>query len=196
VFGIPAQLERSRSGNGGHVWIFFAEPLPAGLARKLGSYLLTQTMERRHELGLDSYDRLFPSQDTMPKGGFGNLIALPLQKQPRDKNNSIFLDRNFNPYPDQWQFLASLAKVTRESVEMIVEKANREGDIIGVRLSLTDDAAGEDPWTLPPSRKREDKPITDPLPERITIVKGNLTYIPKASLPEAMLNRLTRLAAF
>ena len=80
--GVPAVLERSRSGKGGHVWIFFSEPVAATAARKVGCYLLTKTMERRHQIGLDSYDRFFPNQDTMPKGGFGNLIALPLQKSP------------------------------------------------------------------------------------------------------------------
>ena len=87
---VPAVLERSRSGRGGHVWIFFEAPLPASLARKLGAAILTRTMERRHQLGLDSYDRFFPSQDTMPKGGFGNLIALPLQHLPRSHGNSVF----------------------------------------------------------------------------------------------------------
>lgn len=196
AFEIPAQLERSRSGNGGHVWIFFEEPIPAGLARRLGSYLLTQTMERRHQLGLDSYDRLFPSQDTMPKGGFGNLIALPLQKEPRASGKSVFLDTELNPYPDQWQFLAGVTKAPRELVESIVQKAGQQGDIIGVRLSLTDETAEQDPWTLLPSKKRPDAPITDPLPARVRVVRGNLLYIEKAGLPEAMLNRLTRLAAF
>lgn len=82
---VPASVERSRSGNGAHVWILFAEPLSAGLARKLGFLLVTLTMDRRPELGLKSYDRFFPSQDTLPKGGFGNLVALPLQKEPRER---------------------------------------------------------------------------------------------------------------
>jgi len=99
---IPAALERSRSGRGGHVWIFFDAPLPAGLARKLGAAILTRTMERRHQLGLDSYDRFFPSQDTLPKGGFGNLIALPLQHLPRSHGNSVFLAADSNPHSDQW----------------------------------------------------------------------------------------------
>jgi hypothetical protein len=88
---VPAALERSRSGKGGHVWIFFERAIPASTARKLGCAILTRTMESRHQLGLDSYDRLFPNQDTMPKGGFGNLIAIPLQKLPRANNNSILL---------------------------------------------------------------------------------------------------------
>jgi hypothetical protein len=92
---VPTALERSRSGTGGHVWIFFDRPVPAVVARKLGALLLTRTMESRHQLGLDSYDRFFPNQDTMPKGGFGNLIALPLQKVPRAQHNTEFLDESF-----------------------------------------------------------------------------------------------------
>ena len=96
---VPAAIERSRSGNGAHIWIFFERPVPAGVARRLGSLLLTRTMERRHQLGLDSYDRFFPNQDTMPKGGFGNLIALPLQKGPRESGFTEFLDDELRPMP-------------------------------------------------------------------------------------------------
>jgi hypothetical protein len=194
--GVPAVLERSRSGNGGHVWIFFGEPLPASTARKLGCAILTRTMERRHQIGLDSYDRFFPNQDTMPKGGFGNLIALPLQRERRVKGNSLFLDEALIPYPDQWQFLATIRRMTADEVNSIVQDALRQGEIIDVRASLTDELAEEDPWTLPPSKRRPDRPITDPLPERVRIVRGNLLYIEKAGLPSAMLNRLIRLAAF
>ena len=98
AMGVPACIERSRSGKGGHVWTFFEEPVPAVLARKLGSAILTRTMETRHQVGLDSYDRLVPNQDTMPKGGFGNLIALPLQRRPREKGNTVFLDDTLTPY--------------------------------------------------------------------------------------------------
>jgi hypothetical protein len=90
--GIPAALERSRSGQGGHVWIFFAEPVLASVARRLGAHLITETMERNPDIGFSSYDRFFPSQDSMPAGGFGNLIALPLQHGPRSAGNSLFLD--------------------------------------------------------------------------------------------------------
>ena len=91
---VPAALERSRSGEGGHVWIFFSRPMPAKHARQLGAVLLTETLERRSEWGFKSYDRLFPSQDTVPTGGFGNLIALPLQRRARDYGNSVFVDNN------------------------------------------------------------------------------------------------------
>jgi hypothetical protein len=193
---VPAVLERSRSGRGGHIWIFFKAPLPARLARKLGAAILTRTMEQRHQLGLDSYDRFFPSQDTMPKGGFGNLIALPLQHMPRGHGNSVFLDVNFNPYPDQWAVLSSVRRMALVEVENIVGDAERNGDIIGVRRSVTGDEQTEDPWTLPPSRKKKDEPISGPLPAKVRVIRGNLIFVEKEGLPSAMLNRLHRLAAF
>ncbi len=195
-WNIPAVLERSRSGRGGHVWIFFDAPLPAGLARKLGAAILTRTMERRHQLGLDSYDRFFPSQDTMPKGGFGNLIALPLQQLPRSHGNSVFLAADFNPHPDQWAFLSSIRRMSFSEIETLVLDAERSGEIIGVRRSVTDDDSSEDPWTLPPSRKKKDQPIPGPLPPSVKIVRSNLVYVEKEGLPSAILNRLHRLAAF
>jgi superfamily II DNA or RNA helicase len=193
---LPAALERSRSGNGGHVWIFFDRAIPAITARKLGCVILTRAMERRHQLGLDSYDRLFPSQDTMPKGGFGNLIALPLQGVPRKTGNSVFVDPDFQPYPDQWAFLSAIQRVPMVVAEQIVTEALRKGDLIGVRISVTDDEYRQDPWTLPPSRKRLERPIQEALPEHVQIVRANLVYVEKKDLPSAMLNRLLRLAAF
>lgn len=194
--GIPAALERSRSGNGGHVWVFFEGPVPVSQARKLGCAILTRAMEGRYQVGLDSYDRLFPNQDTMPKGGFGNLIAMPLQRGPRDKGNSVFLDQDFKPYPDQWEFLSRVQRMSVEDLERIVAEATRAGSIIGVRGSLTDVEGDEDPWTLPPSRRKPEKPITGPLPESVRVVRSNLVYIEKQGLPQALINRLVRLAAF
>jgi superfamily II DNA or RNA helicase len=193
---VPAALERSRSGKGGHVWIFFERALPAITARKLGCVILTRTMERRHQLGLDSYDRFFPNQDTMPKGGFGNLIALPLQFAPRKADNSVFIDSDFHPYPDQWQFLSTLRRMPADAAEVIVAEALRKGDLIGVRMSSADDEDASDPWTIAPSRKRRERPIEGPLPKSVQIVRANLIYVEKKDLPPAMLNRLLRLAAF
>ena len=165
---VPAGLERSRSGNGGHVWLFFEEAIPAGLARKLGSHILTETMERRPDIGLDSYDRFFPNQDTLPQGGFGNLIALPLQKQPRECGNSVFLDDRLVPYSDQWAFLSSVRKISRYNADEVVRAAEGRGRVVGVRLALAeeDNAA---PWTAPPSRRRKDPPITEPLPDSLEL---------------------------
>ncbi len=194
--GVPAALERSRSGNGGHVWIFFARSIPAATARKLGSLILTRTMDRRHQLGMDSYDRFFPNQDTMPKGGFGNLIALPLQWMPRQNNNSVFVDADFRPYPDQWKILSGIQRMNAEPVETLVREAMRTGSVVGVRISLTDEDEETVPWTMPPSKRRPLKAIEGPFPERVEIVRSNLLYIEKENLPSAMLNRLLRLAAF
>jgi superfamily II DNA or RNA helicase len=193
--GFPAALERSRSGRGGHVWLFFDEPIPAAMARRLGSHLLTETMEGRPDVGLDSYDRLFPNQDTMPQGGFGNLIALPLQKGPREQGNSVFLDDHLVPWADQWAFLASVRKIGRAQVERIVQEAERRGRILGVRLPPQEEGE-EEPWTAPPSRHRKEPQIVGELPETLELVLGNQIYIAKEGLHPGLRNRLLRLAAF
>ena len=192
--GVPAALERSRSGNGGHIWIFFSEPVSASEARKLGAHLVTETMERCPDLGFESYDRFFPSQDTMPTGGFGNLIALPLQSGPRQRGNSAFVDDELRPYDDQWAFLSSLRRTSRAEVANLVEQASAKGRILGVRLPLDDD--NEEPWTVLPSRRKAEQPIIGVMPERVEVVLGNQVYIDRNELPPALVNRLIRLAAF
>src|SRR5271165_5571860 len=128
-------------------------------------------MERRHQLGLGSYDRLFPNQDFLPQGGFGNLIALPLQKVPRDQGNSVFLDDALDPWPDQWAFLAGQQRIGRAQVEGLVQEAERRGRVLGVRLppAEEDDIA---PWTAPPSRRGRDAPIAGELPQALELVLG------------------------
>jgi len=196
ILGVSASLECSRSGNGGHVWIFFAEAVTANLARRLGSAILTHCMEARPELGLDSYDRFFPSQDTLPKGGFGNLIALPLQKHPRQHGGSVFLDRKLVPYDDQWETLGAIEKVSPHQVEDVVAKAESMGDLLGVRRSLELESENESPWELRPSETFCIEPITGHLPERMKVIRANLLFIEKVGLPSSLINRVIRLAAF
>jgi hypothetical protein len=131
---VPAVMERSRSGNGGHVWVFFNRAIPATTARKLGCAILTRTMEFRHQLGLESHDRFFPNQDTMPMGGLGNLIALPLQKIPRAEGNSVLVDLEFRPHQDQWAFLASLERMSANAVEAVVREPQKLGKKIHQRI--------------------------------------------------------------
>ncbi|MDD5038910.1 MAG: DEAD/DEAH box helicase family protein [Dehalococcoidales bacterium] len=191
---IPAAVERSRSGNGAHVWIFFAEAVPSSTARKLGCYLLTETMSHRHQLGMDSYDRLFPNQDTLPKGGFGNLIALPLQKRPVEKENTLFLDDTLKPHEDQWAFLSSITRMELPRLNDVVKEATRTGQIIGVRASSSDEE--ERPWAMPPSRRLWESLPSGPFPDKVRIVMSNLLYVEKQELPSPLLNRIKRLAAF
>ncbi len=192
---LPAVIERSRSGRGGHVWLFFDEAIPAAVARKLGSHILTETMERRPDAGLDSYDRFFPNQDTLPRGGFGNLIALPLQKQARKRGNTTFLGDELLPYPDQWEYLSAVRRIDRSRVESIVHDAERRGRIVGVRIPPIEEGE-EDPWAIPPSRLLKQPAILGGLPRVMEVVLGNQIYIPKEELVPALRNRLLRLAAF
>jgi superfamily II DNA or RNA helicase len=151
-------------------------------------------MDRRPEIGLDSYDRFFPTQDTIPKGGFGNLIALPLQKKPREKGNSVFLNDSLMPYQDQWAFLSTIKRMSLAEVEKIIDQAENRGGILGVKIVATDEDDIE-PWLAPPSRKKE-VPVTGPLPDQIKLVLGNQIYIEKEILPPSLRNRLIRVAAF
>ena len=192
---LPVLLERSRSGNGGHVWMFFDTAVPAVLARKVGCHVLTETMERRPDIGLASYDRLFPNQDTLPKGGFGNLIALPLQRAARAGGNSVFLDESFEPCPDQWAVLASVRRIGQGKLEAIARDAEGRGRVVGVRMVATEEE-DEMPWTAPPSRKRREVAVAGPLPAELELMLGDQIYLAKERLSPALRNRLVRLAAF
>ncbi len=195
--GVPVAIERSRSGNGAHAWFFFTAPVPANVARRMGCYLITETMNRRHELSMDSYDRFFPNQDTMPRGGFGNLIALPLQHEPRKQGNSVFVDERFAPHADQWAFLASVPRIEPSAAEAIAREATRTGQVVGVRFAeVVDDEEAAAPWTRLPSGRTPAKRITGPLPPLVKGVLAQRLFIEKAGLPSPMLNQLKRIAAF
>lgn len=192
---IPVAIERSRSGNGAHAWFFFTAPVSATIARRMGCSLITETMDRRHELSMESYDRLFPNQDTMPRGGFGNLIALPLQHEARQQGNSVFVDEGFKPFADQWAFLASVQRIQPTDAEAVAQEAARTGQVIGLRIADTDEE-GLTPWARPPSGRFHVQPVTGPLPSEVKAVLAQRLYVEKLGLPPALLNQLKRIAAF
>ncbi len=193
--GATPALERSRSGNGAHVWFFFASPVSATVARKMGCYLLTRTMDRHYRIKMSSYDRLFPNQDTMPKGGFGNLIALPLQREPRYLGNSVFLDENFEPHEDQWTFLQSIGRMSVEAVSELASEGERRRLIVGARLE-EEDLDQLAPWERPPSGPKKDTPLPLPLPKVVKAVLCQRLFVETKGLSSRFLARLKQMAAF
>lgn len=192
---LPVALERSRSGNGAHLWFFFEQAIAATQARRFGAHLLTEAMEARPEIGLGSYDRMFPNQDTLPRGGFGNLIALPLQKTARDAGNSIFLDEALEPMTDQWAFLGQMLKIDSRRISEIVGQAERSNRILPIRIPPTEEFALT-PWKASPSRRSADSVIETNFSEKLAIVFSDKIYILKTELPPALRNRILQLAAF
>ena len=188
---VPVALEISRSGNGAHAWIFFERNVPAYDARLLGSAIISHTCERTRQLTLGSYDRLFPNQDSMPKGGFGNLIALPLQKRARALGGSIFVDETLAPYPDQWAFLARVQPMQVRDIAPTTLKASDSRHPLGV-ADLTDDD-GAKPWQRTPEKTQK---LTCPLPASVSATLANQIYFSKSELPQPLVNKLIRLAAF
>ncbi len=195
-YAIPASLERSRSGDGAHLWIFFTAPVLAATARKLGCFLLTETMNRRPQLSMKSYDRLFPNQDTMPQGGFGNLIALPLQQEARKKGNTLFLGPSLAAYPDPWAYLAGLGRMSPSQVETIVDTATRHGKVLGVRFDPLEDGLDETPWERPPSGKPKKPRIEGEIPQKVKATRSHQIFVEKAGLPAGLHAEIKRLAAF
>lgn len=185
-WNVPAYIERSRSGNGAHVWILFSEPVQARQARRLGNAILTEAMEREGRMSFKSYDRFFPNQDFMPSGGFGNLVALPLQGKARKEGNSVFVDNDFEPFADQWAYLQEMRKMSPADVERLVSRYDKEP--LG-ELSKSSESA---PWErpLPKSMTKAD------FPECITIIRSSGIYIPTTELSAKAVNHLKRLAAF
>ena len=125
-YSVPCAIEISRSSNGAHVWIFFDSAIPAIIARRFGTFIISKTCASQRQLELTSYDRLFPNQDNLPSGGFGNLIALPLQKKMREQGGSLFVDKDFIPFSDQWDYLASLKKMTYPYKRAHIQRSSRK----------------------------------------------------------------------
>ncbi len=178
--GVPACLERSRSGDGAHVWVFFDEPVEGAVARRLGTGLLRETMALRAEVDLTSYDRLFPSQDFVPQRGFGNLIALPLQGRSRKQGNTVFLDpANLEPWPDQWAFLAGIRRLPKADAKSI-------GDAL--KVTAGPGSAG------PVHHARSKRPGPPPPPVVTATLEASLA-IDRIGLPPALVASLKHLAS-
>jgi superfamily II DNA or RNA helicase len=183
-WGIPAYIERSRSGNGAHVWIFFSEAVLAAKARKLGFAILSAAMENNVRLEMASYDRFFPNQDFLPKGGFGNLVALPLQGMARRSGNSVFVDESFTVYPNQWNLLSSVAKLSGDELSAMLEQHN-----LSLELSYSSESK---PWETP----KPDSISFEDFNGTINIVRANGIYVPIRSVSGKVIRHLKGLASF
>ena len=182
---IPCYIERSRSGNGAHVWIFFKTPITAAKARKLGKTILTEAMNKEARISFKSYDRFFPNQDVLPEGGFGNLVALPLQGKARREGNSVFVNEDFQPYPDQWEFLLHVRKIDEAIITTIIQE---HGSFIGV-LSKSKEAK---PWETPIPVTIEKADFSS----NIILTRANMLYIPLVGLSGKAVSHFKRMAAF
>ncbi len=195
--GLPVVIERSRSGEGAHAWFFFDRAVPAAEARQMGCFLLTEAMRKRHTLDVASYDRLFPSQDTMPRGGFGNLIALPLQREARLKGNTVFVDREFRPFPDQWAYLAGVGRIPASTVGQVASEAVRQGRVLGVRdYHDTKYASTSGLLSEPcgPAPKGSEERV--PLPGQVKARLASGLHVHKQGLPSQALSALKQVASF
>ena len=186
-WNVPCSIERSRSGNGAHVWIFFESPVLAVKARRLGYAILTEAMNREGKISFKSYDRFFPNQDTLPEGGLGNLVALPLQGNARKNGNSVFVNEFFEPYPDQWENLLNVRKLSEQALEELL-KQNADTMSLG-DLSKTSE---NKPWEVPVANKIVQTDFTS----EIAITKSNMLYITLNQLSSKVLNHLRRIASF
>ena len=206
--GFPVAVERSRSGNGAHLWFFFEDAVSARDARDFVSRFLSAALDRNPGIGLDSFDRIFPNQSTMPKGGFGNLIALPLQREPRFSGNSVFVNDEFAPYPDQWAFLSSLRRIHPRIVAEEAAKARAEQRTLFVSAVPAEPADDTDHpwslfspvWTVEPaggaSKATVKSDVSDGVRSSIEVVLANRVYVDATTLPAPLLGRLVRLASF
>lgn len=189
LFDVPCLVERSRSGNGAHVWIFFATPVPAFKARKFGTLLLTKGSESIDLPSFSSYDRMLPAQDWLEKGKIGNLIALPLQGQALKKGNSAFVDEQWHPYPNQWRILKSTRKLNEEEIDQWIKEWDQE-DVLGL---FSDIKAGEDdkPW-----KKRTIEFNASDVDRPIHLVRAERLYVETTHIKPGMANQIRRLASF
>lgn len=184
LYNVPISIERSRSGKGFHLWIFFKNKIKAITARKMGSLLLSKTMEIRDSLKIESFDRMFPNQDFLPKGGYGNLIVLPLQTEPTKYGNSVFVDRSFIPFNDQYAYLSSIPKISEEDVFNIINTLSLNTIDIGhLEFDKKNDV-------------KDKKKNNFKFPDKIDVILSDMIYIDKADLSASVKNSFRRLASF
>lgn len=184
AWGIQPCIERSRSGKGAHVWIFFNEAVPAIKARKLGFAILREAMNRNGRMELHSYDRFLPNQDLLPNGGYSNLIALPLQGMARRSGNSVFVNNNFVAYNDQWQFLSSIQKLSTEDIDKQISAR-----VCNLELSKSSE---DKLWETPKPREISFEDFTG----EVEVIKANRIYLPLSRLSAKAVSHIKRLAAF
>lgn len=165
--------------------------MPARDARRLATAIISHVCTRTRQLRLASYDRLFPNQDTLPKGGYGNLIALPLQRGPREAGWSVFVDEALCPYPDQWAYLAAIERMRVEQVEDAICRASGGGHPLDVTFVSPEEA--DQPWV---HRPQEGAKLQGAMPKALDATLANMIFFKKSQLPQPLANRLIRLAAF
>ena len=196
--GVDVLVERSRSGKGAHVWLFFESPIAVSTARRFGMALLTKGAESVEQKNFKSYDRMLPVQDKMPVGGLGNLIALPMQGQALRKGNSAFIDIDWRVVPEPWNLMKNVKKLTPQYVDEKIKEWTSEGVLGILATDLSGDvlAEGDINKTKPWEKKEKQFIIKDDIDGVVNIVSANQLYVEKQNIKARTLNRIRRLAAF
>ena len=185
--GIDPLVERSRSGHGAHIWIFFDNPVPAAMARRFGFELLNKGAEQVNLKSFQYYDRMLPAQDMLPEGGVGNLIALPLQGKALLNGNSAFIDRNWNAFPNQWETLWSKPRLSKEFLELKIKEWSASASDL---LPEKDEDGREKPW------EKTKRFYSSEVEGRLDITLSSGIFIDSLNLKPSIQNKIRRLAAF